>query len=79
MSQRLSPVSKRKFFRRLKFFGVHVVPDRGKGGEIYLRQEETDVVFTLPHLANGEDVKVCYIQEALRRFNIPRRDWLRVK
>jgi hypothetical protein len=79
MSRKLSPLPKRKFLKKLKNFGVDVVPGRGKGGEILLRQEETMEIVTLPHLSNGEDVDVPYIKLTLRVFEISRDDWFKAK
>jgi len=77
MSKKLSPLPRRKFLQKLKRFGIFELPDRGKGGEFIVRCSETGIIFTLPHLKEGEDVRVCYIQAVLRRFGIRRESWLK--
>ena len=54
-----------------------MLPGRGKGGEWIIRQKSTGTIFTLPHLAQGQDLKVPYLLAVLRRFNISRDDWLK--
>jgi len=74
---RLAPITKRKFIKKISEFGLEVVAGRGKGGEWIIIQPSTGIIFTMPHLAEGEDVKVPYILSVLRRFNISREDWLK--
>jgi len=74
---RLAPIPKRKFIRKIENLGLRVVPGRGKGGECIIEQPSTGIIFTMPHLSEGEDVKVPYVLAVLRRFGIGRDEWLR--
>ncbi len=74
---RLAPIPRRKFIQKIQKFGLEMLPGRGKGGEWIIRQKSTGTIFTLPHLAQGQDLKVPYLLAVLRRFNISRDDWLK--
>ncbi len=74
---RLSPVPKREFVKRIKNLGLEVLADRGKGGEWIIRDPDSNIIFTMPHLDDGSDVHIAYISAVLRRFNLERDDWFR--
>lgn len=77
MSKALKPIPRRKYIQKLKSFGIVELPDEGKGGEWKVERESTGEFLTLPHLSSGDEVKVCYISQTLRRFKIDRDAWLR--
>jgi hypothetical protein len=72
---RLSPVPKREFIKRIKNLGLEVLPGRGKGGEWIIRDPASEIIFTMPHLDDGDDVHVAYVQAVMRRFNFDRNAW----
>jgi hypothetical protein len=76
---KLNPVSRREFIARIRRLGLEVDERRGKGGEWMVVDPRSGERFTLPHLAQGGDVKVCYIAGMLHRFGFTRADWFRAK
>ena len=75
MSNKLTPVSRREFIRRLRELGFEG-PYPGSKHDVMARGDDSVVI---PNSHHGEDISVDLLIKVLRQAGISRDEWLESK